>query len=591
MKGRIIASLALVGLFGWAVSGGSNLPLWAVLGLGGPPLLWDLLRKLVRGEFGSDLLAGISIAVSVALGEYLAGAIVVLMLSGGEALESFAVARAAAVLDALARRAPTRAHLKEGGDVPVEQVAVGDIVLVHPHELCPVDGVVVEGRGTMDESYMTGEPFCNPKAPGSTVISGALNAETLLTVRATAQAVDSRYARVMEVMRESAQHRPRIRRLGDRLGALYTPLALAVAALAGGLSHDATRFLAVLVVATPCPLLIGIPVAVMGTISQCARRGILIRNPAVLEQLDSIETVLMDKTGTLTCGEPDLTEQTALGPLDAREVLRLTASLERYSRHPLAAAVVRQASAEGVELSEATRVCEPAGRGLEGDVDGHAVRVTSRSAAAVPLPEGSGLECVVLVDDKPAAHYRFRDRPRDESRRFVAHLMPRHRVRKMMIVSGDRESEVRYLADLVGIEEVHAAQSPEQKLALVEAETRRGPTLYLGDGINDGPALLAATVGVALGRNSDITQEAADAIVMESSLASVDELLHLGNRLKAVALQSAVGGMALSLLGMGAAAVGWLSPVSGAMLQELIDLVAILNALRTVLPMRQATDF
>lgn len=592
--GKWIAALAVGGLLGWGLSGGNPLPLLVVLALGGTVLIAGLLWKALRGEFGSDLLAGISIATSVYLGEYLAGTIVVLMLSGGEALEEYAVERASSVLRALARRMPTVAHRRRGGaveEVPVEQIEVGDIVLVHPHELCPVDGEVLEGRGQMDESYMTGEPFLNPKAPGSRALSGSINGDHLLAITATARAVDSRYARVMEVMRESAQRRPRLRRLGDRLGALYTPVAVGIAVLAWLLSHDPHRFLAVLVVATPCPLLIAIPVAIMGTISQCARRSILVRNPAVLEQLDEVRTLLMDKTGTLTAGEPELTEQTMLGPFQEAEVLRLTASLEQYSRHPLASAVLARARAQGLSLEEASSVHEPAGHGLEGQVGKHAVRVTSRSRVSAPLPEGSGLECVVLVDGQLAAHYRFRDRPRAESRQFVRHLTPRHAIDRLMIISGDRLSEVRYLADLVGVDEIHAGQTPEQKLALVEAETRRAPTLYLGDGINDGPALLAATVGVALGQNSEITQEAADVVVMDSSLARVDELLHLGHRLRVVALQSAVGGMALSVLGMAFAAVGLLPPVAGAMAQEVIDLAAILNALRTVLPMSRPTDF
>lgn len=589
MAGKWIAALALCGLMGWGLTGGSDVPLLIVLIVGGTYLVIGLLRNLLRGEFGSDLLAGVSIATSVVLGEYLAGTIVVLMLSGGQALEEFAVERASSVLRALAKRVPTIAHRRRDGvleDVPVASIEVGDVVLIHPHEFCPVDGIVLEGKGTMDESYMTGEPFLLPKTPGSQALSGAVNGDSLLAIRATARAVDSRYTQVMEVMRESAQRRPRLRRLGDQLGALYTPVALVIAGLAWLLSGEPVRFLAVLVVATPCPLLIAIPVAIMGTISRCARRGILVRNPAILEQLDTIRTLIMDKTGTLTCGEPELNDG-----YERADILRLAASLERYSRHPLAAAVVRKATELGLTLADVSEMHEPPGQGLEGVVEGRHVRLTGRSKAGRELAETEGLECVVLVDGELAAHYRFRDRPRAESGPFVRHLSPKHQIRKLMILSGDRESEVRWLGDLVGVEEIHAQQSPEEKLAKVRAETAQAPTLYLGDGINDGPALLAATVGVALGQNSEITREAADAVVMESSLGRVDELLHLGHRLRVVALQSAIGGMALSLLGMGAAAMGWLPPVAGALAQEVIDLAAILNALRTVLPMRSATDF
>ena len=288
-----------------------QLPLILCLVFGGVPLVLGLLVKLLRREFGSDLLAGISIVTSVLLGEYLAGTLVVLMLSGGEALEAYAVRSASSVLEALARRMPSLAHRKHDGtlaDVPLEEVAVGDILVVFPHEICPVDGTVVEGHGAMDESYLTGEPYLMSKAPGSAVLSGAINGETALTIRADKLAVDSRYAKIMQVMRASEQRRPRLRRLGDQLGAFYTPLAVAIALAAWAVSGDPTRFLAVLVVATPCPLLIAIPVAIIGAISLAARRGIIIKDPAVLEKIDTCRTAIFDKTGTLTYGQPQLTE-------------------------------------------------------------------------------------------------------------------------------------------------------------------------------------------------------------------------------------------------------------------------------------------
>ncbi|MEW6280736.1 MAG: HAD-IC family P-type ATPase, partial [Candidatus Eremiobacterota bacterium] len=344
--GLLIAGLAVAGISlyaGFRFQGMPapwlQAPLWAVLGLGGIPLVWELLGKALRRQFGSDLLAGISILTSVFLEEYLAGAFVVLMLSGGEALEEYAIGRASSVLEALARRMPTLAHRRTDGrlsEVPVEQIDVGDRLVVHPHEICPVDGVVVAGRGSMDEAYLTGEPFVNPKTPGSQVLSGAVNGDTLLEIEAVRQARDSRYARIMQVMKDSEQRRPRLRRLGDQLGAWYTPVAVLLALLAWGVSGDPKRFLAVLVVATPCPLLIAIPVSILGSISRAARRGIVVRNPAVLEQLDTVRTMIMDKTGTLTYGRPELTDRTAFHGADPERVLALAASLERYSRHPLA---------------------------------------------------------------------------------------------------------------------------------------------------------------------------------------------------------------------------------------------------------------
>jgi heavy metal translocating P-type ATPase len=580
-----------------------DVPLIIALVLGGVPLLLELLLKLVRREFGSDMLAGLAIITSVLLREYLAGTLVVLMLSGGEALEAYAVRSASSVLAALARRMPSVAHRKCDGrleDTPLEAVGIGDTVVVFPHETCPVDGTVIEGHGTMDESYLTGEPYLMSKAPGAAVLSGAVNGEAALTIRADKLAVDSRYARIMQVMRASEQGRPRLRRLGDQLGALYTPVAVAIAIAAWAApSGNATRFLAVLVVATPCPLLIAIPVAIIGSVSLSARRGIIIKDPAVLEKVATCRTAIFDKTGTLTYGEPHLVELLPASGHDGREILALVAGLERYSKHPLAGAILAAAEKQGVPLPDATAVSEPPGRGLTGTVSGRAVEVTSRkkllarqpSVESTLPPASAGLECVVLVDGHYAATLRFRDRPRRDGAPFIRHLGRRHNIQRVMLVSGDRESEVRYLAEQVGIREVHASQTPEQKLEIVRAETAKTNTVFLGDGINDAPALTAATVGIAFGQNSDVTAEAAGAVIMDSSLAKVDEFLHIGKRLRRIALQSAVGGMALSVVGMAVAASGYLPPVAGALTQEVIDVLAVLNALRMALPPRKLTDY
>jgi len=577
-----------------------NMPLFVVLGLGGSPLVLDLAGKALRRQFGSDLLAGISIATAAALGEYLAGAFVVLMLSGGEALEQFAVGRASSVLDALARRMPAVAHRRRGGtieDVALADIRPGDIVLVLPHEISPVDGVVVQGRGVMDESYLTGEPFLMAKAPGADVFSGAINGGQALTVRATRRAVDSRYAKIMDVMRDSEQRRPRIRRLGDQLGALYTPLAVGLAVAAWIWSGEAVRFLAVLVVATPCPLIIAIPVAIIGSISLAARRSIIIRDPAVLEQIDRCRTMILDKTGTLTYGAPALNERVPAPGHDDRIVLQMAASLERYSKHPLAAPIVAAAEALKLPPLDVIEMSEEPGKGLTGTVAGRHLQIMGRRQAEAagqgPLlpPQAAGLECVILIDGTLAAFYRFRDVAREDSRTFIAHLRPLHRFERVLLVSGDRESEVRYLAEHVGITEVHAEQSPEQKVEITRAEVERAPTLFVGDGINDAPALAAATVGVAFGHQTDIAAEAAGAVVMDSALERVDELLHIAGRMRRVALQSAVGGMALSVLGMLVAFGGHLPPVGGAVFQEVIDLAAVLNALRAAAPGGALTDY
>jgi heavy metal translocating P-type ATPase len=562
-----------------------------VLVIGGIPLVAGLGMKLARGEFGADLLAGISIVTAAILGQYLAGAIVVLMLAGGTALEQYALGRASSVLRALAARMPSIAHRNAPGGIEpmaIEAIAPGDELVVLPHEVCPVDGVVLSGHGPMDESYLTGEPYVMSKAPGSDVLSGAVNGESVLTIRATRRAIDSRYSEIMEVMRRTEESRPRLRRLGDRLGAFYTPLALLVAAVAYAVSGSATRALSVLVVATPCPLILAIPVAIIGGISLAARRGIIVRDPAVLERLDGCRTVIFDKTGTLTYGKPVLTEVALQGPLTRPEVLGLSASVEQYSKHPLAAAVVMAAREAGIALGVPDEIAEPPGLGLTGRVGGRRVELTGRKAlgarhpelaAALP-PSIAGLEAVMLVDGVLAAVLRFRDEPREDSRSLVQHLAPRHGVDRVMLVSGDRVAEVSDLAARIGITEIHGGQSPEDKVRIVREAAATSPTLFVGDGINDAPALAAATVGLAFGRGTDITAEAAGAVLLDTSLVKVDELFHIARRLRRIALQSAVLGMGLSTAGMALAALGYLSPVAGAVFQEVIDVLAIANALR-----------
>ncbi len=574
-----------------------DLPLLIVLLAGGavlvPPLVWNA----IHARFGSDQLAGISIVASLLLGEYLAGAIVVLMLSGGETLENFVVARATSALRALANRVPTFAHRLHAGsveDVVVDEVQVGDEVVILPHEICPVDGDVVQGRGAMDESYLTGEPFTIPKGPGTQVLSGAVNGDARLVIRATRLAADSRYAQIMQVMQEAEQRRPALRRIGDQIGAWYTPLALAIAGLAWWESGNPIRFLSVIVVATPCPLLIAIPVAIIGAISTAARRGMIVKDPAALEQLTLCRTMILDKTGTLTYGHPALSDELYAPGFSREALLPALAAIEQYSRHPVASAIVDAARQAAYSLPEAEWIREEAGVGLHAQVGDMRVLLTGRAQATamfddLPPAAPTGLECIAIVNGEYAAAYRFHDVARHDSGRFIAHLGPKHNVTRVLLVSGDREAEVRRLADAVSIGNVHAETSPEEKVAIVRRENELARTVFIGDGINDAPALASATVGIAFGRHSDVTSEAARVVIIDSSLSKVDELMHISFRLRRVALQSALGGMSLSVVGMLLAAFGLLPPVEGAIAQEVIDLVAVLNALRTARPI--TTDF
>ncbi len=583
-----LAFASLVAIALHLLPGGGELPLIVVMIAGGLPLIAQIAVKAFKGNLGADLLAAIALLTAAYLQEYLAAVLIVLMLSGGQALEHYATRRASSVLLALAERMPARAHRQKGErveEIALEDIQIGDHIVLHPHEACPVDGVVIEGHGSMDESYLTGEPYSVSKAPGTNVLSGAINGEGVLVIRAERLPGDSRYARIMQVMQEAEQRRPRMRRLADRLGAAFAPLALLIAVAAWVVTGDAVRFLAVLVVATPCPLLIAIPITIIGAVSLSARRGIIIKDPVVLERLPTCRTAIFDKTGTLTYGKPELLEVIALAHFTQDKALQLAASLERYSKHPLAVAILRAAKKASLRLLEAREVSEKPGQGLSGEVSGQRVVIThrrkldARQAALLP-PQKAGMECVLLVDEALAAVLVFRDKPRAEGHSFISHLAPHHSFEKVMLISGDRASEVAYLAELLGIDDARAEQTPEQKLAIVREETARVPTLFMGDGINDAPSLTAATVGVAFGQISSATAEAAGAVIMESTLAKVDELLHISMSMRSIALQSAIGGMLLSVIGMLFAAAGYISPVAGALLQEGIDILAIANALR-----------
>lgn len=570
-----------------------NIPLFIAIIAGGIPSVLQILLKLFKGDLGADLLAVIALITAVILNQYLAAVIIILMISSGQALEAYAMRKASSVLLALAERMPTLVHRKTSDgieDIPLNDIQIGDHIIVYPHETCPADGIVVEGQGSMDESYLTGEPYQISKVPGTGVLSGSINGETVLILQAQKLPSESRYASIVSVLEEAEQKRPTMRRLGDQIGAIFAPIALILALVAWYITGDAIRFLAVLVIATPCPLLIAIPITVISAISMAARRSIIIKDPTVLERLPTCQTAIFDKTGTLTYGRPILTEILTKEGIDSNFILQNAASLERYSKHPLASAILQAAEKNKLPFLNATSVMEPPGQGLIGIIGQNKISITHRKKLLETYPEmtnqfpptAAGLECIILINDKYAAILRFHDIPREDSKSFISHLKPSHQFNKIMLVSGDRESEVRYLGALLNLTEIHASQTPQQKLAIVRSEMKKNATLFMGDGINDAPALTAATVGIAFGQFSNVTAEAAGAVIMENSLDKVDELIHLSLSTRKIVLQSAIGGMLLSLIGMGFAATGFITPVVGAILQEIIDVIAIMNALRLI---------
>lgn len=568
-----------------------DFPLIFLMVLGGIPITFQIIIKMFKGDLGADSLAVIAIITAAYLGSYLACSLIIFMLASGQVLENYALGRASAVLRLLAQRMPSKAHLKQGSDIvdiEVSHINIGDVLVLYPHEICPVDSIVIEGHGGMDESYLTGEPYLVTKAPGVMALSGAINGDSMLLLHAQKRPQDSRYAKIMKVMEESEQHRPHLRRLGDQLGALFAPFALIIAAATWYLSGDPLRFLSVLVIATPCPLLIAIPITIISAISLAAKTGIIIKDPLVLERLPTCRTAIFDKTGTLTYGQASLVDIFTFEGFDREEILQLTASLERYSKHPLAKAILTAAETSNLPLFEATVVSEKPGHGLTGQIQNHKVHITHRKKLLQTHPQHvnvlphlkPGMECIILIDDQMAAVMQFRDTLRAEGHSFISHLKPMHHFEKVMMVSGDRPEEVEYLAKQLDIKETYSSQTPEQKLALVRAETVKAPTLFMGDGINDAPALTAATVGLAVGQHETVTAEAAGAVILENTLSKVDALLHISTCMRRIALQSALGGMLLSGLGMAFAAAGFIGPVAGALLQEVIDALAIFNALR-----------
>jgi len=567
------------------------LPLYLIVLVVGFPLIFKTFLKLLKLDFGSDLLGILSIITSLFLNQPLAAVLIILMLTGGEALESYAMRKASSVLSELASRMPSEATRRDGASLKkilVSEIKIGDDIVVAPHETIPVDGIVLSGHGVVDESYLTGEPYQVLKTPGGTVLSGSINSDTLLTIRAEKLAIDSRYAQIMTVMNEAVQQRPNTRRLGDRIGAFFAPIVLIIALLTWYFTESAMRFLTILVVATPCPLLIAIPITFISAISLAARLGIIIRDPRVLELLPTCRTAIFDKTGTLTYGKPELTDIILNDHWHEEDILFYAASLEQYSKHPLAAAVLERAVQRHVVLSEVDQVSERPGQGLIGTVNAHKVCITDRHHIQSTFPEffsllppiSRGLECIILIDDRYAATLTFRDTPRSDSYSFVSHLSLKHSFKKIFLLSGDRKSEVDYLADLLGIKDRLSGQSPEQKVALVRQESALAPTLFMGDGINDAPALALASVGIAFGQHNAITSQAAGAVIMDTKLIKVEELLHLSIKMRRIVLQSAIGGMLLSFIAIGFAAFGKITPVQGALIQELIDVVAILNSLR-----------
>jgi heavy metal translocating P-type ATPase len=569
---------------------------WLVgLVLTGAPVVWQTVRGMFRGRFAADLVATLAIVTAVLLTEPLAGLIVVLMQTGGEALERYAERRASDAVRALEEAAPRIAHRLTAGrvvDITVDEIAVGDLLLVRPGELLPCDGVVIDGRSHVDASALTGEPIPVRATAGTPLLSGSINGESPITVRAQRIAGESQYARIVELVRTAQASKSPIQRLADRYAVWFTPVTLIVCVLAYLFSGDPLRVLAVLVVATPCPLIIATPVAIIGGINRAAKRQIIVRSGGALERLGRIDVAVLDKTGTLTYGLPSLADiQTADG-YSPDSVLRLAASIEQGSSHLLARTLVEAAFLSSSELPVPRNIVEAAGGGVYGEVDGHDVAIGSRTFILGRYPaledaldrmggNGPGLRAFVAIDGAAAGVVHWEDRIRPGLPQLFAEL---HRlgVRRIIMLSGDHEENARAVAEQLGIDEVRGDLLPQDKVAVVQALMKEGlRVVMVGDGTNDAPALGTATVGIALaGHGGGITTEAADIVLLVDDPGRVAEAIRIGRRSLSIARQSINVGLGLSATAMVVAAFGYIPPTIGALLQEAIDIAVILNALR-----------
>ncbi len=595
--GLTVCGLVGGGLLHWAGLGAGGNLVWILAASCGIALsIFSMVESLMHGRLGVDVIALLALVGAVAVGEYLAGVVISVMLASGRALEGWAAGQARRELEALLERAPKSARRYQDGGlviVALDQVVPGDLLLVASGEVVPVDGSLVSASAVLDESALTGESLFVERLLGERVRSGAVNAGAPMDLRATTSATDSTYAGVVRLVAEAERSQAPVVRLADRyaLGFLAVTLVAAGVAWATG---GAARAVAVLVVATPCPLILAAPVALVSGLSRAAKRGVIVKGGAVLERLATCSTLLIDKTGTMTLGHPVLTEIVSARAGSTVEILQLAASLDQVSPHILASAVVRSALDEACELALPDEVEEIAGQGIRGTVSGHQVAVGkaswtgvtgaprwARSARRKASLDGA-LTVFVGIDGSPAGVLVFDDPLRPDAARTLRSLR-KNGIARIVMVTGDRAEVAETVGAVIGVDEVLAERSPAEKLDVVRLEARRAPTIMVGDGINDAPALALADVGVAMGaRGSTAASEAADVVLTVDRLDRLGEAAAIARRTRQIAIESMVAGMALSLTAMGVAAAGLLPAVWGAIVQEVIDVAVILNALRAL---------
>jgi len=591
----VVATL-IVGLVGiaLALAGASVAVQWTLSGYALGMAAWQavgMVREIIRGHWGLDILAVTAIVATVVVGEYVAALLVVLMLTGGEALETYANRRAKRELDALLARAPQLAHRLDGQeivDVRVEEIRPGDVLLVRPSEIVPVDAVLRSAETAVDESSLTGESIPVEKHAGDALLSGSINGPVAVEVVASASAADSQYQRIVALVAEAAASRAPVVRLADRFAVPFTVLALVIGGIAWWLSGDPVRFAEVLVLATPCPLLIAAPVAFIGGMSRAARNGVIVKSGGVLEQLASARTAVFDKTGTLTYGRPTLTEIRPAEGFAPDELLGLVASAEQYSSHVLAPAFIAAASERGIALAEAESAREEATNGIRARVGGRDVVVGKFAFVVGVAPDAERtaiapgeLAVYAAIDGRYAGALVASDRLRENAAATLDRL-DRLGVHRIMILTGDARETAEHIAAELGVTEVRAECLPADKVEAVRGIVER-PVIMVGDGVNDAPVLAAADVGIAMGaRGATAASESADAVILVDDVSRAAKAVEIGRDTVRIALQSIWLGIVVSIALMIVAAFGFIPATAGALIQELVDLATILAALRAI---------
>ncbi|MDO5034137.1 MAG: heavy metal translocating P-type ATPase [Actinomycetaceae bacterium] len=553
-------------------------------------LSWDMVKEIMNGAWGVDLLAITAIVSTVWVGEYWASLIVCLMLSGGEALEDYAGRRARSQLTGLLEGAPTVAHVLDSSGVPtdvdISDVEVGARLLVRPGEVVPVDGILESDFALTEESSLTGEPLPVEHRAGDTLLSGGVNGSDAVIMKATSVAAESQYQQIIELVREAQESQAPVVRLADRIAVPFTLIAFAIAAFAYWMSGDPVRIAEVLVVATPCPLLIAAPVAFLGGMNRSAKEGIIIKDSGTLEALSKIKTVALDKTGTLTFGHPELSRIHVASGIDARELTAMVAAVESHSSHTLAGALVEAAKQLGVEIPQASNVTETTGKGVSGEVNGHLVEVGSSKWLGVedeaPKVQSGQIVVSARVDGAWAGSFALEDTLRPDAALAVQSFKD-YGAEHVMMITGDGEQTAQKMANRVGITEVHSSLLPEQKVQAIKDAVH--PIAAVGDGVNDAPVLATADVGIAMGaRGSSAASESADVVVMLDDIYRAARSIAIGKRTMQVAMQAVGIGVGLSVVLMLIGATGVMPAVVGAFMQEVVDLACILWALLAARP-------